>query len=485
MKSIRCAGRGLTRRILATGMCCCVILAACGSGVAPPASSSPASVSASRASASASVTGSAAPFGASKPAGSSPTAASETTASATGGPIKIGLLAPLTGPVADAAKENIDGFNLYLESIGNTVAGRKIEVIPADDQFKADVGLTKAKELVESQKVHLLAGIFATPVCYAVATYVQQAKLPLVVTGQCGAQTMMTDPKFASSYLVRFTQNATVVTGPPADWAYKQGYRKAMLMLSDFGGGLETADGFASMFVKRGGSIVQEQYPAQGSTDFGPFLAKLNKDADFAYVFLPGVDGLRFMDQIRNYADISKLPIIDAYAAMTDGSNLDALKDKAVGIIQEGLYTSAADTPENQAFVKAWQAKYPGRYVSSSVAQGYAGAQIIAAALNKVNGKVEQTQDFLNALYATNVNTAKGPIKLDANHDVVESVYIDRVVKQGDRFGQQLLATYEDVSRSWERTPQEMENFPLGKLKGQWVGMTKEKLESLSAPAKR
>ena len=85
------------------------------------------------------------------------------------GPIKIGVLQPLTGPFAVQGKDNQDGFELYLDSINRTVAGRRIEVVVADAQGRPDVGLTKAKQLVENDRVHLLAGITNTAVCYAVA----------------------------------------------------------------------------------------------------------------------------------------------------------------------------------------------------------------------------------------------------------------------------------------------------------------------------
>ncbi|MFI5270319.1 MAG: ABC transporter substrate-binding protein [Chloroflexota bacterium] len=196
-----------------------------------------------------------------------------------------------------------------MDSIGHTVAGRQIQDIWVDDANKPDTGLAKAKELVESEHVQLLAGIFSTPVAYAIATYAREAKVPVVVTGQAGASKLLIDPKFKSPYLSRLTVGITQASDPLADYLYKQGHRKAILLSSDFGGGLEYGDGMASAFVARGGSIVQELHPAFGTTDFGPFLAQLTPDADVILTFVVGADAVRFLQQFATYGGSKKVQI--------------------------------------------------------------------------------------------------------------------------------------------------------------------------------
>ena len=209
------------------------------------------------------------------PATSLNSPASPVSAGAAATPIKIGIIEPTTGTSAELGKDNEDGLRLFLSSVDDTVAGRKIEAVFADDQGKPDVALTKAKALVENDHVQVLLGMNHTPVCYAVAQYVKQARVPLLVTGNCSAQKLTTSPQFASPYLARFTQTSSGMADPLADWASKQGYHKAVLITSDYGGGLEEGDAFASAFIERGESIVQELHPAQGTSDFGPFLAQL------------------------------------------------------------------------------------------------------------------------------------------------------------------------------------------------------------------
>ena len=449
------------------------LLAACGGAAAPsaPASSQTASKPAAPASA------------ASKPAAPSSAAASaaakagqSASPAATGQPIKVGLLEPLTGPQSNVGKDNQDGFNLYLSSVHDTMAGRKIQALFEDDRFQADVGLTKAKELVESQGAKVIMGITPTPEGYAIAPYVRDHKIPTLITANAGGAGMTTNPKYKSPYLVRFTQTGTEINDPAADWALKQGYRKAVLISSDFAPGIQNTDYFGSVFVGGGGTIIQEMHPAVGTADFGPFLAKLDQSADVIYGFLPGVDGLRFMDQYRNYGGQSKAQVLDAFGTLAAGQNLEQLKDKAVGVAGVDIFTSAAPYAATKQFLSAWQAKYGSRLFTHDAAMGYVGAQILETALKKVNGNIEDTQKFMDAVYQTNLDTAKGPVKLDADHDIVQNIYVYRVVKQGSTFGQTLMQTYKDVSDTWDRTRQQLDQFPAGQLKDKWVGMTKAKL---------
>ena len=451
-------------RLLGTALAATIAVAACGGTAAAPSASTPAASPASKP---------AAASAAAKPAGSASAAAKP----AAGGPIKIGYVTPLTGTQAAIAKDNQDGFNLYMDSINSTVAGRKIEVTFADNQLKADVGLTKAKELVENTKVNMLMGFSDTPTAYAVATYVKDAHVPMLININAGGQGMMLDSKFASPYLVRMTQNGAEINDTMADYIVKQGKKKAIMLTQDFAPGIENSDLFGSAYVYRGGSIVQEIHPATATTDFGPFIAQLNKDADVLFTFETGVDGLRFLEQYRTVAGSSGGPLfIDLFGAIVAGPNLAELKDKALGVTANSPFSEAYDDPGTQAFVKAWKAKYPGRLLSADAASGYAGAQVLEAALKKVNGNVEDQQPFLQALYATNVDTARGPIKLDKYHDVVQDIKFYGIEKQGDSYGQKMITAYKGISAFWDRTEDQLKSFPYGQMKGKWVGMTKDKL---------
>jgi branched-chain amino acid transport system substrate-binding protein len=449
-------------------------LAACGGGAAPASPSSPAAASPS-ASASAAASAAAKPS-----AAASASAGGSAAAAGNSAPIKIGVLQPLTGIYANQGKDHTDGFKLYIDSINSTVAGRKIEVIYADDQGQPDVGLTKAKQLVDNDKVQVLAGGTVTPECYALAPYAREAQVPFVATGNCIGFDLTMDPKYASPYMLRLSQPLLASSDPLADFAYKNNYRKGATLVSDYAAGHQINDAFASAFVKRGGSIVQENYPAQGTNDFGPFLAKLDKNADFVFSFLPGVDGLRMMQAFDQYVDPKKVRVLDYGTAITSGPNVAQLKDKAVGVVGGAtLYVDSIDNPANQALIKAFKAKFPDRFIDADVDRGYDGAGYIVAAIKAANGNVEDRSPnsaFIKALATTQFDGARGPMKLDADRDSVENSYIQEVVQNGGNYAFKTLETYQNVGKDWDRTRDEILKFPFGQLGGKWVGMTKDTL---------
>jgi branched-chain amino acid transport system substrate-binding protein len=275
---------------------------------------------------------------------------------------------------------------------------------------------------------------------------------------------------------LRISDSNTQVTDPAVDWAIKQGYKKASMMSIDNAGGVEASDTFASAFISRGGTITQEQHATFGTPDFGPLVSQIDPSADVLFAFETGIDGLRFGQALGTYSGAKKPVIIDAINGITDASNLPQLKDKAEGIISTNIYSRAFDSKLNQDFLKAWNAKYPDRLAGPATAEGYSAAQLITAAIQKVNGNVEDKQAFMSALYAINAETIKGPQKLDQDHDIVENVYIAKMVKKGDSVDEQLLQTYKDVPADWVRTPQQLRAFPFGQMKGKWVGMTRDQI---------
>jgi branched-chain amino acid transport system substrate-binding protein len=152
-----------------------------------------------------------------------------------------------------------------------------------------------------------------------------------------------------------------------------------------------------------------------------------------------------------------------------------------VGIIESNLYSEAFDSPGNKAFLKLFHDKYPGRAVSTDWATGYSAAQVLEAVLKQINGNIEDKQAFLDGLYKFNVQSAKGPLKLDQYHDVIQNVYINKTVAQGSGYGQELLNTYQNVGQSWTYSPAQFARLQIGKMKGKWTGMTQAQLQQIAS----
>lgn len=123
-------------------------------------------------------------------------------------PIKIGVIGPITGKSSEAMGQSImGGSHVFLSDINQVggILGRPVQLIERDDEAKPEVGLAVAKELIEKEKVSAIVGYANTGVALAAAKYIQDAKVPLIVTGATGAAiTKNFGPAaFPTSYIFR------------------------------------------------------------------------------------------------------------------------------------------------------------------------------------------------------------------------------------------------------------------------------------------
>src|SRR6201984_2883214 len=182
---------------------------------------------------------------------------------------KIGLILPMTGGQASTGKQIDNAIKLYMKQHGDTVAGKKIEVILKDDGAVPDKTKTAAQELIVNDKVNFIAGFGVTPAALAAAPLATQAKIPEIVMA---AGTSIITEK--SPYIVRtsFTlpQSAVII----ADWAAKNGIKKVVTVVSDYAPGIDSENSFRVRFVADGGTIVDAIRVPFQNPDFSPFLQR-------------------------------------------------------------------------------------------------------------------------------------------------------------------------------------------------------------------
>ena len=456
--------------------------AAAGSASASPSSAASAKPSASGPASAAASSTSSSPASASSSGAANGSVAGSAAAGGAGTAIKIGYLNSLTGNLSGNGVDGKDGLDLFLGSVNNTLAGHPVQVVYADDQSLPDVGVTKAQGLVGSDKVDLVMGITSSAVCQGVAQYMKTTTTPLMVTANCGVDELTFDPKYASPYLVRFSQATGELFWGMQDYAIKQNWKKLDLITSDYVGGLQVADMFGAAFIEAGGSIIQELHPKMNTTDFGPYISQIDQSADAVAVFLPGADSLRFYQQLLNYG--SKKQILDLGSQITNGPVMSQLKEKAIGIIASNIYSEGYDGAANQTMLKAFRAKYPDRPISSDIAQSWSAGQILQAALEKVNGNVADKPALMNALWATNMETAKGPIKVNQNHDVVQNTYVFQIVQGGPLGFQQKLLSSKNSGPEGDFPAAVYQKFPFSQLDNKVAGLDKAKLDGILNSAK-
>jgi branched-chain amino acid transport system substrate-binding protein len=375
--------------------------------------------------------------------------------------VKVGLLLPLSGNFSPNGQQALTGVKMYLDEIGSSVAGHKIELLVEDSQGKPDVAVTKARKLVERDGAQVLSGIVSSGVALAVNDYSRSAKVPLVMSGDAGVDDVTVPGPLANPYLVRVSQNGRTVAAAAADFAYKKGWRKVSTIGDDYAGGVDTIYSFTQAFCKLGGQVVQEQWPPIGTSDFGPYLTNLDRKADAMVAFNPGVDGLRLGKQYAEFGLTGKLPVMDIYATITYEPNLPQLGDGTLGMYSSLLYAALIKTPENDKFVAEFK-KRMGYVPSNEGPNGWVGMHAIADAIKTVNGDLKDTMKFMAALRAVKFSSPKGDIKLDKYGMVIQSMYIREVQKVDGALANVPVATYTNVDQFWPMTYEELESYKYG-----------------------
>jgi len=381
-------------------------------------------------------------------------------------PVRIGIIYTNSGPLAQLGIDMRDGNLLYWNQTGNRAGGRRVELLlESTGSNKPDEGLTKARKLVERDRVHILTGVLETPVAYALASYVNEKKVPLMIN-IAGADGL--SQKQRSEYVFRSSFSNSQASHPLGEWAYRQGYRKMVLLASDFAAGHEHIGGVARTFVGAGGQVIQEIYPPLGAPDFAPYLAQIRRDADVVAVAIFGADALRVVNQYAEFGLKGKIPMIGK-GGVTDEAFLEKMGDAALGIVVAFNWSAALDTPENRRFREAFESRYK-RPVSLTAESGYVGAQMIAKALEGVKGDVENLDALLTALKRIDVDAPRGKVRLDGFHNPLQNVYILKTERRDGVLQNTPIASYSNTSQFWTWTPDAYMAMPSYlELKGKWA----------------
>ena len=340
--------------------------------------------------------------------------------------VKIGVIAEFSGPFADYGTQIVNGMKTYLKLRGDTFGGRKVEFIQRDTTGAApDIAKRLAQELITRDNVDILAGFGLTPNALAVAPIDAEAKKPMVIMN--AATSIITT---RSPYIVRVSHTLPQDTQPIAQWAAKNGIKRAYTLISDYGPGIDAEGAFVKAFKAAGGDIIDSVRTPLQNPDFAPYLQRI-KDSkpDAVFVFLP--PGSQTIAFIKGYEErgLKQAGVkLIGTGDLTDDGVLQAMGEPTLGLITSFHYSASHDSPENKAFVKAYAEVNGTKYRPNFMAcAGYDGMAAIAEALKKTGGSVDPDK-FMTALKGMKLMSPRGPIMIDPEtRDIVQTVYIRKV----------------------------------------------------------
>ena len=357
--------------------------------------------------------------------------------------VKVGMIISLSGQFADTGMQMLNGAKLYVKQHGDTVTGKKIEIIAKDvGGINPPVAKRLAQELVTRDNVDVLAGFDLTPNALAAADVSLEARRFMV---NMNAATAIVIEK--SPYMVRTSMTVPQLNTTLGTWAEKNaGVKKAYTMVADFGPGLDAEGAFSRGFKASGGDVVGSVRMAVANPDFSSYVQRakdLNPEGIFVMIpggAMPGAFGKALAERgidLKKTKVMGQMEIADEHA-------LASMGDAALGIITVAHYDYTHDSKMNDAFVKAYNAEY-GRNPDFFSVGGYDGMHLIYAALEKANGKTDG-DSLIAAAKGLKWESPRGPISIDPEtRDIIQNVYIRRVEKVGGKLVNVEIATFDNV----------------------------------------
>ena len=368
-------------------------------------------------------------------------------------PIRIGFLTVRTGALAAGGRQMEEGIQLFLKERNNTLAGRKVELIIADTGGNAAGAKTKAQQLVELNKVHVIIGPLATFEALAIDDYIKEVRVPLI-TPTSAAQNDLAQQK-RNDFVLHAVGTAAQPMHVLGEYAAKKlGYKRVVTIADDFTYGHEGQAGFQHAFEDDGGKVVQKLWSPLNVADYGSYVGDIKQNVDAVYAGFAGVNGLRFLRQFNEYGLKSKIAVLGNPTCVDEGV-LKNMGDEALGVVTASWYTATIDTPDNKRFVQAVRDEYkvvPGFYTAGT----YTAGLFLEEALKALNGKFEDNAALVRALHSVRLTRGPmGPIRIDEYGKPILNIYVRKVERKDGALVNTIVETVPDVTQFWKYDPKQ------------------------------
>lgn len=336
-------------------------------------------------------------------------------------PIKIGFISELSGPQAGLGQDLLDGFMMVVEQNGGKLGGYPVQILRRDSQLKPEVANQIADELIEKEKVAIVAGFSFSNIVMAVAKKFSNAGVIMISSG--AGPSPIAGEQCAANRFVVSKQNDQFAEAM-GKYATDKAYKRVIAIVPNYQAGKDFVSGFKRSYKT---ALLDEIYTPLGQLDFSAEMARIATDKpDAIFVFLPGGLGVSFVRAYQQAGLTGKIPLLST--STVEGTTLPAIKDAALGVMHSSSWGPDLANPVNQKFVADFMAKYkriPGEYA----AQSYDAARLIESALVKTKGNVSDRNALNAALKLANFQSVRGNFKFNSNQFPIQDFYVFEVVK--------------------------------------------------------
>jgi branched-chain amino acid transport system substrate-binding protein len=345
-------------------------------------------------------------------------------------PVKIGLVAVLTGPQAALGTHLRDGFQLGMRHLQNQLGGRAAEVLVIDDELRPDAAVTKVRAALERDRCDFIVGVVFSNILAAIIRPVTETQTFLISTnaGPSPIAGRGCSPFFFATSYVNDQNHA--VLGQAANDGVDVGgqnrvIRRAIIITPNYQAGRDAAAGFKSTFR---GEVMDEIYVPLTTTDFSAELARIAAARpEGIYTFMPGGLGVQFVRQYRQ-AGLT-IPVLSAFTV--DEAVLPAQGEAAAGLYTGTTWTPTLPNEQNARFVRDFEAQH--NYIPASyAAHAYDSAFLLDSAIRRVGGNLADKGALRTAIRAADYRSVRGNFRFGANHFPVQDFWLARVGRRQD-----------------------------------------------------
>ncbi len=341
--------------------------------------------------------------------------------------IKVGVIAPFSGPFAQYGVQYQQAIEAYQAQHGTTAGEHEVSFIYKDvGGVNPDQSRALAQELLIRDRVDYLAGFTFTPNALAVGPVITQSETPTVIFNAATSGINKESP-----YFLRTSYTLPQVSIPAAEWAYDQGIRTVVTTVSDYGPGIDAETSFKQAFEAKGGTVTDSVRMPLSTTDFTPILQRVKDEApDAVFTFLPGGPPTFSYTKTYNENGLREAGITFLGTAETEETNLQGLGDMAVGLQTAYHYSPAHDSDVNRAFLAALTELHPDAVANWASVGAYDGVHLI---YEMVGAAGSDGPAAVEAALGLKWESPRGPLVMDPEtRTVIQNVYIREVARNAE-----------------------------------------------------
>src|SRR3954471_8131866 len=341
--------------------------------------------------------------------------------------VKIGFISTFSGPQGVMGQYMKESVELAIEHLGGKVGGLPVEMFYGDDQFKPDVGVQVAEEMLKKNGVDFVSGIIWSNVMMAVVPVVTGAG-HIMVGSNAGASPLAGSQCNRLYFSTSWNNDQT----PEAMGKYlqDQGVNDLYVVAPNYQAGKDMVAGLKRYYK---GRIVEENYTKLGQQDYQAEITQLRaKNPKAVFAFFPGGMGIQFVKQYVQAGLRDQIPLYTVFTV--DETTLPALKEAAIGQYEARFWSPDLDVPASKKYVADFEKKY-GYIPSYYGAQSYDAIMLIDSAVRGTKGNLKDAQALVKEMRKANYNSIRGKFQFNNNQHPIQDFYLLQAVKADNKDG--------------------------------------------------